>query len=235
MISKPMKLILADDHALFRDSLKGLLTAHGIEVLAEASNGRQAVELARRLQPDIVLMDLDMPDMDGLAATRTIADEMPGVKVVILTGSPDDHDLFEAIKAGAEGYVQKELESRPFLDLLDGVLRGEPALTPQLARKLLAEFAAKKQAPAKQQGTAKYEDPDALTNRELEVLETMVGGTTTTRALAKKLGLSENTVKFHVRNILDKLRLHNRAEAVGYALRHHLVDPDSASDDDTQD
>lgn len=224
-----MKIILADDHALFRDSLKSLLTAHGIEVLAEASGGEDAVALARRLQPDIVLMDLDMPDMDGLAATRAITTDMPDVKVVILTGSLDDHDLFEAIKAGAEGYLQKELEIKPFLELLDGVARGEPALTPRLARKLLSEFAKPQDAawPGK--------NPDALTAREQEVLETMVGGTTTNRALAKTLGVSENTVKFHVRNILDKLRLHNRAEAVGYALRHKLVDSYAVADADSDD
>ena len=222
---EPMKLILADDHALFRDSLRSLLMAHGIDVVGEASGGREAIALARRLQPDLVLMDLDMPDMDGLAATRAITNELPAVKVVILTASVDDHDLFEAIKAGAEGYLQKELEIKPFLELLDGVVRGEPALTPHLARKLLSEFA-KPQPPTKS-----GKSPDALTAREQEVLETMVGGTTTNRALAKSLGVSENTVKFHVRNILDKLRLHTRAEAVGYALRHNLVHPASDPED----
>ncbi|MEM7354081.1 MAG: response regulator transcription factor, partial [Acidobacteriota bacterium] len=123
------------------------------------------------------------------------------------------------IKSGAQGYLVKDLESDQFITLLQGVVRGEPALTPHLARKLLTEFAkGEKSAP-------KSKDPDALTEREMEVLETMVDGVTSNRALAKTLGVSENTVKFHVRNILDKLHLHNRAQVVSHALRHGLVVP----------
>jgi DNA-binding NarL/FixJ family response regulator len=162
-------------------------------------------------------MDLGMPGLDGLAAMRLISAEMPEVKVVVLTGSDDDVNLFEAIKSGAQGYLLKNLESREFFTLLEGVGRGEPALTPILARKLLQEFARPTQ-PA-----ASSHDPDALTDREKEVLELLVGGITSNRKLAKHLGLSENTVKFHVRNILDKLHLHNRAQVVGFALRHGIV------------
>ncbi|MEM8931377.1 MAG: response regulator transcription factor [Acidobacteriota bacterium] len=212
-----MRLVIADDHALFRDSLNSLLTARGFEVVGEACNGKEAVELARRLSPDIVLMDLSMPEMDGLTATRLISAELQDVKVVVLTASNDDEDLFEAIKSGADGYLLKDLEADQFFGLLEGVARGEPALTALLARKVLAEFA-KPKAQAKE-----HKDPDALTARELEVLETMVEGVTTNRALAKHLGVSENTVKFHVRNILDKLHLHNRAQVVSYALRHGIV------------
>lgn len=211
-----MRILIADDHTLFRDSLRSLLTARGFEVIAEAGDGREAVELARRLQPDILLMDLGMPGIDGLAATRLISAEVPQVKVVILTASDDDAKLFEAIKSGAQGYLLKNLESREFFSLLEGVSRGEPALTPALARKLLQEFARPPQpAPSR--------DPDALTDREREVLELLVQGVTSNRKLAKQLGLSENTVKFHVRNILDKLHLHNRAQVVGFALRHGMV------------
>ena len=215
-----MRLVIADDHALFRDSLRSLLTARGMDVVGEASNGREAVELARKLKPEVVLMDLSMPEMDGLAATKLISADLPDVKVVILTASSDDADLFEAIKSGAEGYLLKDLESGKFFSLLEGVVRGEPALTPLLARKLLNEFANPKAASGK-----KEQDPDALTSREMEVLEWMVQGETSNRSLARKLGVSENTVKFHVRNILDKLHLHNRAQVVGFAMRHHLVDP----------
>ena len=211
-----MKILIADDHALFRDSLRSLLEAHGFELLGEARNGREAVELARKLNPDVVLMDLSMPEMDGLAATKLISAEQPDVKVVILTASDEDSKLFEAIKSGAQGYLLKNLESEEFFSLLEGVKRGEPALTPALARKLLQEFARPAQASAPQQ------DPDALTDREREVLELLVNGVTSNRRLAKQLGVSENTVKFHVRNILDKLRLHNRAEVVGYALRKKI-------------
>jgi DNA-binding NarL/FixJ family response regulator len=219
-----MRLLIADDHALFRDSLRSLLEARGLEVVGEAANGREALELARKLLPEIVLMDLAMPEVDGLAATRLISAELPAVKVVVLTAADDDAMLFDAIKSGAQGYILKNLESTRFFELLDGVVRGEPALTPALARKVLQEF-------AKPTGAARRaEDPDALTDREQEVLELMVQGVTSNRRLASRLGISENTVKFHVRNILDKLHLHNRAEVVGYALRHGMVE--ARPDDD---
>ncbi len=214
-----MRILIADDHALFRESLRGLLTAHGLEVIGEARDGREAVELARRLQPDVLLMDLSMPGLDGIAATRLVSAEMPHVKVAILTASDEDANLFEAIKSGAQGYLLKNLESREFFALLEGVGRGEPALTPLLARKLLQEFARPPQ-PA-----APAHDPDALTDRERDVLELLVSGITTNRKLAKEMGVSENTAKFHVRNILDKLHLHNRAQVVAFALRHGMVKP----------
>jgi len=212
-----MRILIADDHALFRESLSSLLTARDFEVVGEANNGREAVEKAWQHKPDVVLMDLAMPEVDGLAATKHLAAELPDIKVVILTASDDDESLFEAIKAGAKGYLLKDLEADEFFTLLAAVGRGEPALTPSLARRLLDEFA----RPAGR----KSDDPDALTQREQEVLELMVDGVTTNRRLAKQLGISENTVKFHVRNILDKLHLHNRAQVVAYALKHRLVDP----------
>jgi DNA-binding NarL/FixJ family response regulator len=214
-----LRILIADDHTLFRDSLRSLLTSRGFEVVGDAREGGEAVEIARRLQPDIVLMDLSMPGLDGLSATRLISAEMPQVKVVVLTASDDDANLFEAIKSGAQGYLLKNLESRDFFALLEGVGRGEPALTPLLASKLLQEFA-RPPRPA-----AESHDPDALTDREREVLELLVRGVTSNRKLAKDLGVSENTVKFHVRNILDKLHLHNRAQVVGFALRHGMVAP----------
>lgn len=217
-----MNILIADDHALFRDSLRSLLEAHGMTVVGEARNGREAVELAGRLKPEVVLMDLSMPEMDGLAATRLISAEHPEVRVVVLTASDEDAKLFEAIKSGAQGYLLKNLESGEFFSLLEGINRGEPALTPALARKLLQEFAKPNAGQPQQQ------DPDALTDRELEVLELLVQGITSNRKLAQHLGVSENTVKFHVRNILDKLHLHNRAQVVSYAIRHRLVDSPGA-------
>ena len=213
-----MRILIADDHTLFRDSLRSLLEAHDVEVVGEAENGEQAIQLAWQLKPDVVLMDLSMPVVDGMEATKRLAAELPEVKVVILTASDDDANLFEAIKSGAKGYLLKDLESRQFFSLLEGVGRGEPALTPTLARKLLDEFARPKKR------TRESWDPDALTEREQEVLELMVTGVTSNRRLAKQLGVSENTVKFHVRNILDKLHLHNRAQVVAYALRHGMVE-----------
>jgi DNA-binding NarL/FixJ family response regulator len=210
-----VRILIADDHALFRDGLRSLLGTQQHEVIAEARNGREAIELTKQLKPDLVLMDISMPEMDGLTATRTLTADAPDVKVVILTASDDDASLFDAIKAGAQGYLLKNLEADDFFGMLDRASRGEPALTPTLARKLLQEFA---KPPEPTAGA----NEDELTAREREVLELMVEGITSNRKLAHRLGVSENTVKFHVRNILDKLRLHNRAEAVGYALRKKI-------------
>jgi DNA-binding NarL/FixJ family response regulator len=215
-----MRILIADDHALFRDSLRSLIEAHGLEVVGEARDGKEAFELARRLAPDVVLMDLAMPGLDGLAATRLISAELPAVKVVVLTATDEDAKLFEAIKSGAQGYLLKDLDAENFFALLERTERGEPALTPAIARKLLQEFATR---PAKPEASA--QDPDALTERERQILDLLVEGVTSNRKLAKQLGVSENTIKFHVRHILDKLHLHNRAQVVSYALRHGMVEP----------
>jgi DNA-binding NarL/FixJ family response regulator len=213
-----MRVLIADDHALFRDGLRSLLEARGIDVLAEARDGNEAVELARLHRPDIVLMDLMMPNTNGLAATRLISAELPEVRVVVLTASEDDADLFDAVKSGAQGYLPKNLEAGQLFTFLDGVLKGEPALTPTLARKVLGEFARGKSEPAKKPAST-------LTERERDVLELLVSGVTSNRELADKLFVSENTVKYHLRNILDKLHLNNRAQVIAYAVRHGLVDP----------
>jgi len=212
-----VRIVIADDHPLFLDGLRSLLTAQGHEVVGEARNGNDAVKLAHEQKPDLVLMDLSMPELDGMSATRQLVGEMPEVRVVILTASEDDSNLFEAIKAGALGYLPKNLEADDFFPLLERASRGEPALTPALARRLLQEFA----RPEKEEETTEEE---SLTPRERDVLELMVEGVTSNRKLAKRLNLSENTVKFHVRNILDKLRLHDRAQIVGYALRRKIAD-----------
>jgi DNA-binding NarL/FixJ family response regulator len=214
-----MRVLIADDHPLFRDGLRSLLEARGIDVVGEATNGREAVEQTRRLRPEVVLMDLNMPELGGLAATRLISAEQPEAKVVVLTASEDDSDLFEAIKSGAQGYLFKNLASDEFFRLLEGVARGEPALTPGLARKLLGEFA-RPPAPA----APAVEGPQALTEREREVLDLLVQGITSNRDLAERLVVTENTVKYHLRNILDKLHVQNRAQVVAYAVRHGLVE-----------
>jgi DNA-binding NarL/FixJ family response regulator len=217
-----MRVLLADDHALFRDGLRSLLEARGVEVIGEAGNGREAVNQTRRLSPDVVLMDLHMPELDGLAATRLISAELPDVKVVILTASEEDAHLFEAIKSGAQGYLFKNLASDDLFRLLDGVARGEPALTTALARKLLGEFA--RPAPAAPAPHAAG-GIEALTDREREVLDLLVQGITSNRELAERLVITENTVKYHFRNILDKLHVQNRAQVVAFAARHGMVEP----------
>ncbi|HVL25568.1 MAG TPA: response regulator transcription factor [Thermomicrobiales bacterium] len=214
-----MRVLIADDHALFRDGLRSLLEARGIDVLGEARDGGEAVELARLHRPDVVLMDLNMPNTNGLAATRLISAEMPEVRVVVLTASEDDADLFDAVKSGAQGYLPKNLEADQLFAFLDGVLKGEPALTPTLARKVLGEFARGKSEPVQPAPAS------TLTDRERDVLELLVSGVTSNRELADKLYVSENTVKYHLRNILDKLHLNNRAQVIAYAVRHGLVNP----------
>lgn len=213
-----MRVLIADDHTLFRDGLRSLLEARGIAVVAEARTGLEAVALARLHRPDIVLMDLAMPEMSGLAATRQLRSELPDVQVVVLTASEDQADLFEAVRAGAQGFLPKDLEAGKLFALLDGVVRGEPALTPALARKVLSEFA----RPGR---TRPDQTVPLLTDREREVLNLLVTGITSNRELAERLFVSENTVKYHLRNILNKLNLENRAQVIAYALRHGLADP----------
>ncbi len=215
-----MRVLIVDDHPLFRDGLRSLLEVRGIDVIGEASTGREAVDQARRLQPEVVLMDLDMPELNGLAATRLISAELPSVKVVILTASEDDANLFEAIKSGAQGYLYKNLDSAEIFRLLEGVARGEPALTPGLARKLLGEFA--RPAPV----VPVLDEPlPSLTDREREVLDLLVQGVTSNRELAERLVVSDNTVKYHLRNILQKLHAQNRAQVVAFAVRYGMIEP----------
>jgi len=215
-----MRVLIADDHALFRDGLRSLLEARGVDVVGEAKNGRQAVELSKRLRPEVILMDLSMPELNGLAATRLISAEQPEVRVVILTASEEDADLFEAIKSGAQGYLFKNVASDELFRLLEGVARGEPALTPALARKLLGEFA----RPAPPARTPAVEGYQSLTEREREVLDLLVQGITSNRELAERLVVTENTVKYHFRNILDKLHVQNRAQVVAFAVRLGMVE-----------
>ncbi len=170
-----MRLLIVDDHALFRDGLRSLLEARGIEVVGEAANGREAVELARQLKLDIVLMDLTMPEVDGLTATRILVTELPEVKVVVLTASDDEADLFESIKSGAYGYLLKNLEADEFFRVPEAVQSGLPVFTPHLARQVLQEFG--------REGVHRLEGP-ALTERERELLELLVQGVTSNRELA---------------------------------------------------
>ena len=222
-----MNVLIADDHTLFRDGLRSLLEAHGITVVGEARTGKEAIVLSRTHRPDIVLMDLAMPEMGGLAATRLLSAELPEVNIVVLTASEEDSDLFEAVKSGARGFLPKDMEADYLVTLLDGVTRGEPALTPSLARKVLAEFARPVTAHLDQ-------GAETLTAREREVLELLVSGITSNRALAQHLFVSENTVKYHLRNILAKLHLQNRSQVIAYALRHDLVArPDASTPPET--
>jgi len=212
-----MRVLLADDHALFRDGIASLLQAWGHEVIGLASNGAEAVELAERLVPDLVLMDVRMPGMSGLAATARIHEARPGISIVMLTVSEDEDDLFAAVKAGAQGYLLKNVEASEFRSLLEAVGRGEPALTPATAARIIEELL----HPSGAGDTS----PDRLTERELEVLRLVTAGLRN-KEIAAELGISANTVKFHLRNILGKLHAESRTELAARAVREGLIAAD---------
>lgn len=211
-----MRVLLADDHALFRAGIASLLGAWGLEVVGQAGDGKEAVDLARQLRPDLVLMDIGMPGVNGLQATGLIKAELPETKIVIVTASDEDADLFEAIKAGAEGYLVKGMSEQDFERVLQGVVTDEPLLSKGLAARVLDEF-----ARLARTGPVRQPD-DVLTRREREVLQLLASGQTN-REIATALVISENTVGFHVKNILRKLHLENRAQAAVYATRAGLT------------
>jgi DNA-binding NarL/FixJ family response regulator len=218
-----MKLLLVDDHALFLESLKGLLSAKGYEVVGTAGNGMEALKRARRLSPELILMDIEMPDCDGLVATRLIKAEMPQIKIVMLTVSATDEHLFEAIKSGASGYLLKSQSADRFLEMIAQVEGGGAALPPELATRLLDEFARQ----ARQVETPAEDAPSELSARQLEILTLIARGLTYPQ-VGETLHLSEATIRYHMGQILERLHLKNRAQVIAYAARHGLMpsDPD---------
>lgn len=211
-----MRVLLVDDHALFRAGLASLLQASGLTVVGQAGDGDEAIAGARELRPDLIFMDITMPRRDGLAATRAIKAEMPEVKVVMLTVSDDERNLFEAIKSGAEGYLLKNMQAEEFEEFLRRLAHGEPLISSVLAQKLLREFARLKEAEGQMAGK------DSLSEREQEVLQLVARGATN-REIADSLVITENTANFHMKNILGKLHLRNRAEVVAWAFEHGLI------------
>lgn len=225
-----MRVLIADDHALFRDGLASLLGAWGHDIVGQAADGEEAVERARALRPDLVLMDVRMPHCTGLEATHRLAGEMPGTAIVMLTASEDEDDLFEAIKAGARGYVLKDVEAPTLRAMIEGVARGEAAISPLTAARILTELARPSSPIAGGGGSggrpgSAAGGPDALTEREREVLEYVVDGLRN-KEIAATLGISENTAKYHLRNILDKLHAESRTEVAARAIREGLVRQD---------
>ena len=216
-----MRVLLADDHALFRDGVASLLAAWGHEVVGVAADGDAAVELAERLGPDLVLMDVRMPGGGGIDATLRLAARRPEIPIVMLTASEDEDDLFTAIKAGARGYLLKDLEASQLRAMLEAVGRGEVAISPATAARILTEVARPTSRPAPGGGSGAAE-PDRLTEREVEVLRLVVAGLRN-KEIASDLGISENTTKFHLRNILEKLHAGSRTEVAARAVREGLV------------
>ncbi len=215
----PVRILLVDDQVLFRKGLRTLIEEQeDMEVVGEASDGSQAVAVARSVAPDVVLMDIHMPVCNGVEATRLIKAEHPEIKVVALTVSDEDQDLFDAIKSGAEGYLLKDLRPEELFDLIRGVLRGETPISPAVAGKLLSEFRRRPWRDPSQ--TAGWD----LTARELGVLQLVTEGLSNAE-IAARLYIVEGTVKNHLHNILEKLHLDNRLQAATYAIREGLVEP----------
>lgn len=209
-----MKVILVDDHPLFLEGLKNLLIIRGIDVVGTACDGWEAIEKAAALLPDVILMDIVMPGCDGLAATRVIKAQQPNIKVVMLTMSETDEDLFSAIKSGASGYLLKTGDTDKFFKLLEGLMRGEVPLSPGLAARVLGEFAQRTNAAGSVELGEKAGKP--LTSRQIQVL-TLVAQGLTYKEIGSKLFLSERTIKYHMGEIIERLHLDNRRQVIDYA------------------
>jgi DNA-binding NarL/FixJ family response regulator len=215
-----LRVLVADDHALFRRGLQMVLEAEpDIELVGEASDGVEAVERSQELMPDVILMDVRMPRRSGIEAASQIKDLLPHVKILMLTISDEEADLYDAIKAGASGYLLKEIPIDEVADAIRSVWAGQSRISPSMASKLLNEFAAMSKAT----GDRTQIPAPRLTDREMEVLRLVARGMNN-RDIAKELYISENTVKNHIRNILEKLHLHSRMEAVVYAVREKLLE-----------
>jgi len=211
-----VRVLIVDDHMMVREGLSLFLSSHPeIEVVGEAANGREAVTQARRLQPDVVLLDLVMPEMDGLEAMKLILQENPRTKVIVLTSFVDDARILEAVQSGAAGFLLKDVQPGELVEAIQNVVQGRPQLHPEVTKRLMRRLARGEERPAP--------PVEELTPRELEVLRAMAQGLSN-REIAAKLFISEKTVKTHVSNILHKLNVSDRTQAVIYALKHKLVE-----------
>jgi NarL family two-component system response regulator LiaR len=212
-----IRVLIADDHAILRKGIRALLsTEPGIEVVGETGDGLETVAQAHALRPDVILMDLVMPEMDGIEATRRITAEQPGVRVLVLTSFAADDKVFPAIKAGALGYILKDSGPAELVQAIHQVYRGQPSLEPTIALKVLYELSHPPQQPP---------TPEPLSERELEVLRLLAQGKSN-REIAEQLVITELTVRTHVSNILGKLHLASRTQAALYALKEGLASLD---------
>ena len=209
-----IRVLIVDDHSIVRKGIRALLAEiEGIEVIGEAGDGREAIAQAEALNPDVILMDLVMPGMDGIEATRQITTDDAGAHILVLTSFASDDKVFPAIKAGALGYLLKDSEPADLVQAIQQVHRGEPSLQPSIAHRVLQEL----QRPSRHPPT-----PDPLTDREMEVLRLVAKGFSNPE-VAEKLTVTEATVRTHVSNILSKLHLANRVQATLYALQEGIT------------
>jgi DNA-binding NarL/FixJ family response regulator len=211
----PTRTLIIDDSPLARRAIRSILEgSRRFEIVAEAPDGAEGIARARELLPDLVLMDLRMPQVDGLAAIQVIKGDVPSAQVVVLTVSDDPQDLFEAMKRGAQGYLIKNMEPQLWLDYLDAIISGETRISRAIAERVLHEFTRSR----------KPDQPTTLpmlTPRERDILMLVVRGHTN-REIGAALDIAENTVRRHLQNILEKLRLRNRVELAAYAMRHEM-------------
>jgi two-component system NarL family response regulator len=232
-----MRTLLVDDHTLFVEGLRSFLQASQIEVVGTARDGLDALEQIKRHQPDLVLMDIHMPRCTGLEAARRIKTEFPHVRVVMLTMSNDDKDLFEAVRCGVAGYIVKDVPPADFLEMLRGVMQGEAALSGEMTSRLMNALAQGEKKPATSSSAAmpgalgvpssalrtSESGRPVLSSRQLEILRQIIRGSTY-KEIARSLSISERTVHYHMAEILDKLRLQNRSQVIAYATHHRLID-----------
>ena len=232
------RVLLVDDHALFLEGLRNLLNTEGIQVVGLARDGLEALAQARRLHPDVILMDIHMPRCNGVAATRLIKAELPDIKIVMLTMSEDEQDLFEAVKSGASGYLLKRLDAADFFTYLAELQAGHPPFSPGLADKILQAFtlqAARPETPPAAQAVASQADgllasatqadgaqQADLSPRQMQIL-TLVAQGQTYRQVADTIGIAERTVKYHMAEILDHLHLENRAQVLAYVGKMGII------------
>jgi two-component system NarL family response regulator len=217
---EPIRVLIVDDHALFRRGLVMVLEQEkDIDLVGEAGDGAEAVNIAQDTMPDVVLMDVRMPRRGGIEATSQIKALAPHIKILMLTISDEEADLYDAIKAGASGYLLKEISIEEVANAIRQVYAGQSMISPSMASKLLTEFATMVKKTDEKPAAAQ----PRLTEREMEVLRLVAKGRNN-RDIAKELFISENTVKNHIRNILEKLHLHSRMQAVVYAVREKLLE-----------
>jgi two-component system nitrate/nitrite response regulator NarL len=214
-----IRILLVDDQPLFRRALATLIGDQPhLTIVGEAENGLHALEMARELKPNLVLMDIEMPVMTGVEATRRIRDELPNVKVVILTVSEADDPLFDAIRFGAHGYLLKDLRPEQLYEMIRAVMRNETVLSPAIAGRLMREF---REGSGGKRVVSPEQDGPSLTQREIQIMQLVSKGLSN-KEIGGRLSITEGTVKNHVHNALEKLQLENRIQAAAYVVRHGI-------------